>query len=130
MSKWNGLAAYYGLSRHQRTYLTICISSQLMKCHSLFLWYRSACFTIKKSGMRSRSSYFKSWQQSLQMEKVNICWKGIKTNFHGHDVPHDLYYNTTVVLKINFVYKQKNIDAKSQLCSMLSYLDNAGYFGK
>ena len=36
------------------------------------------------------------------MEKVNIC----KTNFHGEDVSHDVYYNAMVVLKVDSVYKQ------------------------
>ena len=61
-------------------------------------------------------------------------WRdGIKTNFHGQDVPCDMYCNATAVLKIDSVYKQsknyhpqvfveecKYTDAKSQKCSMLS----------
>ena len=34
-------------------------------------------------------------------------WKErIKTNFHGQDVPYDIYCNATAVLKIDYVYKQ------------------------
>ena len=34
-------------------------------------------------------------------------WKEcIKTNFHGQDVPYDMYCNATTVLKIDSVYKQ------------------------
>ena len=34
-------------------------------------------------------------------------WKDrIKTNFHGQDVPYDMYCNATAVLKINSVYKE------------------------
>ena len=34
-------------------------------------------------------------------------WKiSIKTNFHGQDVPYNMYCNATAVLKIDFVYKQ------------------------
>ena len=34
-------------------------------------------------------------------------WKErIKTNVHGQDVPYDIYYNSTAVLKISSVYKQ------------------------
>ena len=34
-------------------------------------------------------------------------WKeSIKTNFHGQDVPYDMYCNATAVLKIDSVYKQ------------------------
>ena len=30
----------------------------------------------------------------------------IKTNFYGKDVPYDIYYNATAVLKVYSVYKQ------------------------
>ena len=30
----------------------------------------------------------------------------IKTNFHGQNVPYDMYYNATAVLKIDSVQKQ------------------------
>ena len=34
-------------------------------------------------------------------------WKGsIKTNFHGQDIPYDMYWNAVAVLKIDSVYKQ------------------------
>ena len=34
-------------------------------------------------------------------------WKErIKTNFHGKDVPYDMYCNATALLKIDSVYKQ------------------------
>ena len=34
-------------------------------------------------------------------------WKEcIKTNFHGQDVPYEMYCNPTAVLKIDSVYKQ------------------------
>ena len=64
------------------------------------------------------------------METWNEC---IKTNFHGQDVPYDMYCNATTVLKIDSVYKQgknyhpqtyvedfKYTNAKKQQCSMLS----------
>ena len=61
-------------------------------------------------------------------------WKErIKTNFHGQDVPYNMYCNATAVLKIDSVYKQgknyhpqvyveecKYTDAENQQCSMLS----------
>ena len=67
-------------------------------------------------------------------------WKEpIKTNFHGQDVPYDMYYSAAAVLNMDSVYKQnkkyhpqvyveecKNTDAESQQCSMLS--DDDGYF--
>ena len=63
----------------------------------------------------------------------------IKTNFHGQDVPHDVYCNATAVLKIDSAYKQgknyhpqvyvdecKHNDAESQQCNMMS--DDDGFF--
>ena len=61
-------------------------------------------------------------------------WKDrIKTNFHGQDVPYDMYCNATVVIKIDSVYKQsknyhpevydeefKYTGAESQQCNMLT----------
>ena len=69
-------------------------------------------------------------------------WKErIKTNFHGQDVPYDMYCNATAVLKIDSIYKQgKNyhpqvyveeceyIDAENQQCKMLSENDDDGFF--
>ena len=68
-------------------------------------------------------------------------WKDhIKTNIHGQDVPYDMYYNATAVLKIDTVYKQsrnyhpqvyveecKYTDAGDQQCNMLSD-DDDGFF--
>ena len=65
-------------------------------------------------------------------------WKErIKTNFHGQDVPYDMYCNATAVLKIDSVYKQgknyhpqvyveecKYTDAENQQYNMLSDDDN------
>ena len=69
-------------------------------------------------------------------------WKNcIKTNFHGQDVPYDMYCDAKAVLKINSVYKQgknyhpqvyieesKYTDAENQQCSMLSDDDDDGGF--
>ena len=38
--------------------------------------------------------------------KLKMWAECIKTNFHGQDVPYDVYCNATAVLKINSVYKQ------------------------
>ena len=68
-------------------------------------------------------------------------WKDcIKTNFHGQDVPYDMYFNAMAVLKIDSVYKQgknyhpqvyveecKYIGAENQQCNMLSD-DDDGFF--
>ena len=71
--------------------------------------------------------------------KLKMWKERIKTNFHGQDVPYDMYCNATVVFKIDSVYKQsknyhpqvyieecKYTDAESQQCSILS--DDDGYF--
>ena len=38
--------------------------------------------------------------------KLKIWKERIKTNFHGQDVPYDMYCNATAVLKVDSVYKQ------------------------
>ena len=38
--------------------------------------------------------------------KLKMWKERIKTNFHGQDVPYDMYCNATAVLKIDSVYKQ------------------------
>ena len=71
--------------------------------------------------------------------KLKMWKERIKTNFHGQDVPYDMYCNATTVFKIDSVYKQsknyypqvyieecKYIDAESQQFSILS--DDDGYF--
>ena len=70
-------------------------------------------------------------------------WKNcIKTNFHGQDVPYDMYCDATAVLKIDSGYKQgknyhpqvyveecKYTNAENQQCSMLSDDDDDdGFF--
>ena len=72
--------------------------------------------------------------------KLNTWKEQIKTNFHGQDVPYDMYCNATAVLKIDSVYKQsknyhpqvyveefKYKNAENQQCSMLSD-DDYGFF--
>ena len=69
-------------------------------------------------------------------------WKGrIKTNFHGQDVPYDMYCNAKAVLNIDSVYKQgknyhppvyvekcKYTDAENRQCNMLSIDNDDGFF--
>ena len=38
--------------------------------------------------------------------KLEMWKECIKMNFHGQDVPYDMYCNATAVLKIDSVYKQ------------------------
>ena len=69
-----------------------------------------------------------------------MCKKRIKTNFHGQDVPYDMYSNATAVLKIDSVYKQgknyhphvyveecKYTDTENRQCNMLRN-DDDGFF--
>ena len=71
--------------------------------------------------------------------KLKIWKDRIKTNFHGQDVPYDMYCNATAVLKIDSVYEQsknyhlqvyveecKYNDAGNRQCNMLS--DDNGFF--
>ena len=51
--------------------------------------------------------------------KLKMLKERIKTNFHGKDVPYDIYCNATAVLKIDSVYKQgKNIILRHMLKSV------------
>ena len=72
-------------------------------------------------------------------DKLKTWKERIKTNFHGQDVPYDMYCNATAVLKIDSVYKQgknyhpqayveqcKYTDAEQQQCNML--IDDDGFF--
>ena len=65
----------------------------------------------------------------------------IKTNFHGQNVPYDMYCNATAVLKIDSIYKQgknyqpqvyveecKYTDAENRQCNMLSDDDDDEFF--
>ena len=71
--------------------------------------------------------------------KLKTWKRRIKTNFHGQDVPYDMYCNAFTVLKIDSVYKQgknyhpqvyveecKYTDAENRQCNMLS--DDDGFF--
>ena len=72
--------------------------------------------------------------------KLKMWKECIKTNFHGQDVPYDMYCDATAVLKIDSVYKQgknyhprvyveerKYTDVDNQQCNMLSD-DDDGFF--
>ena len=51
--------------------------------------------------------------------KLKMLKERIKTNFHGKDVPYDIYCNATAVLKIDSVFKQgKNIILRYMLKSV------------
>ena len=65
--------------------------------------------------------------------KLKMWKESVKTNFHGQDVPYDMYCNATTVLKIDSVYKQgknyhlqvyveerKYTDAENRQCNMLN----------
>ena len=73
-------------------------------------------------------------------DKLKMWKECIKTNFHGQDVPYDMYCDATAVLKIDSVYKQgknyhprvyveerKYTDVDNQQCNMLSD-DDDGFF--
>ena len=92
------------------------------------LFEKMATEPIKREG-RYVNGKLKTWKE---------C---IKTNFHGQDVPYDMYRNATAVLRIDSVYKQgknyhpqvyveecKYTDAENQQCSMLSDDDDDDRF--
>ena len=72
--------------------------------------------------------------------KLKMWKERIKTNFHGQNVPYDMYCNATAMLKIDSIYKQgknyhpqtyveecKYTNIEKQQCSMLSD-DDDGFF--
>ena len=116
---------------------------------------KNSAYTMSFNVFEARewmSQYKKIWNEVEPYLKKNDhriryvngklkTWKErIKTNFHGQDVPYDMYCNATAVLKIDSVYKQgknyhpqvyveecKYTDAENQQCSMLSD-DDDGFF--
>ena len=65
--------------------------------------------------------------------KLKMWKERIKRNVHGQDVPYDIYFNATAVLKIDSVYKQGKryhpqvyvegfiyTDVENEQCNMLS----------
>ena len=72
--------------------------------------------------------------------KLKMWKERMKTNFHGQDVPYDMYCNATAVLKTDFVCKQhknyhpqayveecKYTDVENRQCNILSD-DDDGFF--
>ena len=118
-----------------------------IQCHSMFLRKKGECLNIKKIWNEVESQLFEKLATEPIKDK-HICgklktWKeSIKTNFHGQDVPYDMYCNAAAVLKINSVFKQgknyhpqtyveecKYPDAEKQQHSMLSDDDDDdGFF--
>ena len=71
--------------------------------------------------------------------KLKMWKEHIKTNFHGQYVLYNMYCDATALLKIDCVQKQsknypiyaeecKCTDVENQQCSILSDLDDNGYF--
>ena len=119
-----------------------------IQCHSMSLRQKSGCLNIKKIWNEVESQLFeKMVTEPIKREaryvngKLKMWKERIKTNFHGQDVPYDMYCNATAVLKIDSVYKQgknyhpqvyveecKYTDAEKQQCNMLSDDDDDGFF--
>ena len=86
------------------------------KCCSITLRQKSECINIKKIWNEVESQLF----EKLATEVIEVkgsyvygklkMWKErLKTNFHGEDVPYNMYCNATAVLKIDSVYKKVKI---------------------
>ena len=52
------------------------------------------------------SQYDKKGEGKYVHGKLKMWKEHIKTNFHGQDVPYEMYCNATIVSKIDSVYKQ------------------------
>ena len=42
-------------------------------------------------------------------DKLKMLKERINTNFHGQDIPYNMYWKATVALKIDSVYKESKI---------------------
>ena len=101
---------------------------------------KSGCLNLKKIWNEVESQLFeKLATEPIKREgscvhgKLKTWKERIKTNFHGQDVPYDMYSNATAVLKIDSVYLSgknyhpqtyveecKYTDADKQQCNMLN----------
>ena len=111
-----------------------------IQCHLMFLRQGSECFNITRFGMRLSRSYFEKLTTGPMKSvgryvhgKLKMWKERIKSNFHGQDVPYDMYCNATAVLKIDSICKQgksyhpqvyveecKYTGPENQQCNMLS----------
>ena len=91
--------------------------------------------------LKDDSRTYKRIESKYMYGKLKTWKELIKMNLHGQDVPYNINYNVTAVLKIDSIYKQsknyhpqvyveecKYTDAESQQCSMFSDSDDDGYF--
>ena len=84
-----------------------------IQCHLMFLRQGSEYFNITRFGMRLSRSYFEKLTTGRMKSvgryvhgKLKMWKERIKSNFHGQDVPYDMYCNATAVLKIDSAYKE------------------------
>ena len=95
----------YGMSQYDKT-LPI-------QCHLVSLRKKSGCLNIKRFGMSLSHSCLKKWWQPIKGEgryvhsKLNMRKEHMKTNFHGPDVPYDMYCNAMVVLQTTILSTNK-----------------------
>ena len=96
-----------------------------MMCHNTIKILPIQCHLMFLSKIKGGDKYV--------YDKLKTWKECIKTNFHGQDVPYDMYCNATAVLKIDSVFKQgknyhpqvyveecKYTYAENQQCNMLS----------
>ena len=161
MQEWKGLSLFCTLSSRWGTDTTVCQDGKNIFSYGVSQYDKNSAYTMsfnvseekewmaqyKKISNEVESQLFeKMATEPIKKEGKYVhgklkTWKErIKTNFHGQDVPYDMYCNATAVLKIDSVYKQgKNYhpqvyleecrytDEENQQCSMLSD-DDDGFF--
>ena len=141
---------YHCLSRHLKIYLVmVChntIKTLPIQRHSMFLREWMSQYKNIWNGVESQL-FEKLATEPIKREGKYVhgnlkTWKEcVKSNFHGQDVPHDMYCSATAVLKIDPLYKEgKNYhpqvyveecrytNAENQQCNMLSDDDDDGLF--
>ena len=105
------------------------------------LQYRNICNDVELQLFKKLTTEPIKGESKYMHDKLKTWKERIKMNFHGKDIPYDMYCNATAVLKINSIYKQsknyhpqvyvevcKYTDAESQQCSTLNDSDDDEYF--
>ena len=125
----------YGVSQYDKK-SSFAMSFNISEAAEWVLQYRKICKEVESHLFEKLATRPIKGEGKYIHGKLKTWKDHIKTNFHGQDVPYDMYCNASAVLKIDSVYKQsknyhsqvyveecKYTDAEGQQCNMLSYDD-------
>ena len=130
----------YGVSQYDKN-SAYTISFHVFKAKEWVSQYKKLWNEVKSQLFEKMATEPIKGEGEYVYGKLKTWKESIKANFHGQDVPYDINYNATVVLKIDSVYKQgknyhpqvyveecKWTNADNQKCNMLSDDDDDGFF--